>query len=58
MKAGRLSMSKNKNDYLVMDDRKERPLTDKEKEIVQLLDQDSEVQRKIKEFEKEIKTTF
>ncbi|MCU7356706.1 hypothetical protein N7O58_03295 [Enterococcus dispar] len=51
-------MSKNKNDYLVMDDRKERPLTDKEKEIVQLLDQDSEVQRKIKEFEKEIKTTF
>lgn len=52
------SMSQNKQNYLVVDDTTERPLSDLQKQHLQNRESDEEVQQKLKEFENQMDTEF
>ncbi|WP_261806154.1 hypothetical protein [Lapidilactobacillus luobeiensis] len=51
-------MSQNKQNYLVVDDTTERPLSDLQKQHLQNRESDEEVQQKLKEFENQMDTEF
>lgn len=51
-------MSKNKDEYLVMDDGFERPLTEAQEQHMKSLDNDKDIQQKIEEFAKQMDKEF
>lgn len=51
-------MSKNKDEYLVMDDSFERPLTESQEQHMKKLDNDEDIQQKIEAFAKQMDKEF